>query len=357
MALLEVRKLAKHYALRRPAPWRPAPIVRAVDDVSFSVESGEVFALVGETGSGKSTIARLVMRLVDPTAGSIRIGGTDLTAMDAGALRGERRHLQMIFQDPFSSLNPRKTVRQTIETPLVVHQIGDAASRAKSVATLLDQVGLDPTYGDRYPHQLSGGQRQRVAIARAIALRPRLVVADEPVSSLDVSTRAQILNLLQDLREELGLTYLLISHDLTIVRHVADTTGVLYLGKMMEIGPTSKLFRQPLHPYTQALIDSNPVRHPRLRRPRSLLTGELPSAVNPPTGCRFHTRCPHAKPQCQTWEPHPEEAGPGHTVACHFWREIQTRRPAQGVTSTALAVAPAESATQASDGGAPGENS
>jgi peptide/nickel transport system ATP-binding protein/oligopeptide transport system ATP-binding protein len=295
--LLSVRDLAKHYAGSH------GQRVRALDGVSFDVMAGETLGIVGESGCGKSTLGRALLRLVEPSGGSVSFAGEDVLGLDRRALTRRRRDMQIVFQDPFGSLNPRHTVGAILAEPLEVHAIGDRASRAARVAELLRLVGLDPDAAGRYPHEFSGGQRQRIAIARALALEPKLVVADEPVSALDVSIQSQILNLLADLRARLGLALLFISHDLGVIRHVSDRIGVMYLGKIVEIGPAAEIFARPAHPYTQALLSAIPKPVPGRRHDRVILEGELPDPANPPAGCAFHTRCRFAMPRCAAERP------------------------------------------------------
>jgi oligopeptide transport system ATP-binding protein len=318
MRLLEVSDLAKHYPVRRGLVLgRTVGQVRAVDGVDFHLERGETLALVGESGCGKSTTARLVLRLIDPTAGSIRFEGADITTLSGQKLRALRRRMQIIFQDPYASLDPRARVGATLEEPMIVHGRGDAAERRARVAELLRVVGLAPYHAERYPHEFSGGQRQRIGIARALAVNPALVVCDEPVSALDVSIQAQVLNLLASLRDRFGLSYLFIAHDLAVVRHVADRVAVMYLGRIVETAPKRALFARPLHPYTQALLSAIPLPDPRARRERKAREGEPASPLNPPAGCRFHPRCPHAIGRCRTEAPVLRSLAPGHQAACH----------------------------------------
>ncbi|MBM3524793.1 MAG: dipeptide ABC transporter ATP-binding protein [Alphaproteobacteria bacterium] len=289
--LLEVRDLAKHYVARGAA-------LRALDGVSFDLARGEVLGIVGESGCGKSTLGRTVLRLVDPTAGTIRFDGEDITRLSRHEMVRRRRDMQIVFQDPFGSLNPRHRVAEIVGEPLEVHGVGDRASRRARVAELLALVGLPRDAGEKYPHEFSGGQRQRIAIARALALEPKLLVADEPVSALDVSIQSQIINLLAELRQRLGLAMLFISHDLSVIRHVSDRIAVMYLGRIVEIGSAAEIFDSPAHPYAQALLSAIPHTDPARRRERIILAGELPDPANPPSGCAFHTRCRHAMPRC-----------------------------------------------------------
>ncbi|HEX7819100.1 MAG TPA: ABC transporter ATP-binding protein [Sphingobium sp.] len=317
--LVSVTGLTKHYpgGARGLLGRRPA-VVRAVDGVSLSIAPGETFGLVGESGSGKSTLGRLLLHLEKPTAGHIRFAGRDLGALDRKAMRGVRRDMQMIFQDPYGSIDGRWTIGEIVAEPLTVHQAGDEGSRRERVAELLDLVGLDPVFAGRYPHQLSGGQRQRVAIARAVALEPRFIVADEAVSALDVSVRAQVINLLLDIKARLGLTYLFIGHDLHIVRHVSDRIGVMYLGRLVEVAPADELFRNPVHPYTRALIGAIPRLDVGRRTIPTPLEGEIPSPTSLPRGCRFHTRCPLVHDRCRIDEPELRSVGARHGAACHL---------------------------------------
>jgi len=308
-AMLAVRGLKKYFG---PSD-RP---VRAVDDVSFEIRQGEVLGLVGESGSGKSTIGRSVLKLLDPTAGEVVFEGVDLAPLSAGAMRPYRRHLQIIFQDPYASLNPRRRVGDALGEALSTHGLHPGPARAGRIADLLQLVGLAPEHARRFPHEFSGGQRQRIGIARALAVEPRFIVADEPVSALDVSIQAQVINLLSDLREQFGLTMLFISHDLDIVEYLCDRIVVLYLGRVMEIAPARTLYRTPLHPYTQALLAASPRPDPEARRERRLLQGEIPSPVDPPSGCVFRTRCPHAQDACAATIPPLREVAPGRFKAC-----------------------------------------
>jgi len=319
--LVQVRDLAKHFPITRGILiQRKIGSVRAVDGVSFEVKRGETLGIVGETGCGKSTTARLVMRLLDATSGAVRFDGRDITRLKGAPLKAVRREMQMIFQDPYSSLNPRKTVGSIIAEPFVIHGLHrDKGQRRSAVQELMERVGLNPEHYNRYPHEFSGGQRQRIGVARAIALRPKLLIADEPVSALDVSIQAQVLNLLRELQREFGLTLVFIAHDLSVVRHMCDRVAVMYLGKIVEIAPSDDLYGFPRHPYTGALLAAVPVADPASHgRERRLLSGDVPSPANPPKACRFHTRCPKAQELCSQQEPPLEDKGSGTLAACHF---------------------------------------
>jgi len=318
--LLQVEGLVKHFPVRTGFFGRRAH-VHAVDDVSFELAAGETLALVGESGCGKSTTGRLVLRLLDPTTGKVRFQGNDLLALGDHELRAARRDMQIIFQDPYSSLNPRMTVGQMLEEPLLLHGVAQGRRRER-VSEVLGLVGLEPEHAQRYPHQFSGGQRQRIGIARAIAAEPKLVVCDEPVSALDVSIQAQVINLLRDLQKRLGLAYLFIAHDLAVVRHISDRVAVMYLGRIVEIGTKREVFDAPRHPYTHALLSAIPIPDPRAHRDRQVLGGDVPNPVDPPSGCRFRTRCPHARERCAQETP-ALIATQSHAVACHFWKEIK----------------------------------
>lgn len=318
--LLSVNNLKHYFPVRKGVFGRVSGYVKAVDDVSLDVFPGETLGLVGESGCGKTTIGRCILRLLTPTHGSIVFDDRDLVTLNAADMRRCRRDIQIIFQDPFASLNPRMKIGKIIGEGLIIHGWGDHVSRRERVFDLLRKVGLEAEHADRYPHEFSGGQRQRIGIARALALNPRLVICDEPVSALDVSVQAQVINLLHDLQDEFGLTYLFIAHDLSVVRHFSDRVAVMYLGKIVESAASAELYRRPLHPYTQALLASVPIPDPAVRRPRILLEGDVPTPLNPPTGCRFHTRCPLGRDKtiCKTTEPEYREIVPGHFSACHF---------------------------------------
>jgi oligopeptide/dipeptide ABC transporter ATP-binding protein len=320
-ALLEVKDLVKHFVAERSVFGRPTAYIKAIDGVSFSVEAGKTLALVGESGCGKSTVSRLALRLIEPDQGRIHFEGRDLRAFDAEELRAFRRKAQIIFQNPYASLNPRMTVSQILSEPLALHELVPPAGRRERVAELLRLVGLEPRFARRYSHEFSGGQRQRIAIARALAVEPKLIICDEPVSALDVSIRSQILNLLHDLQARLGLAYIFVSHDLAVVAHIADRVAVMNLGRIVETADTEVLFASPRHPYSCALLSAIPRLRPQARR-RIVLQGEMPSALNPPSGCRFHTRCPHVIARCRTEVPELLADGAGHATACHRTGEL-----------------------------------
>lgn len=315
--LLEIRGLVKWFPVKK---WffEKKAYVKAVDDISFDIYKGETFGIAGESGCGKSTLLRTVLRLIEPTSGSICYDGKDITHMPSGSLRRIRRHMQIVFQDPYSALDGRMRVGKIIEEPLIINKLfPNKKERIARVKQLMQQVGLDPSYIDRYPHEFSGGQRQRIVIARALATNPQLLVCDEAVSALDVSVRAQVLNLLADLQEEMNLTYLFISHDLSVIEHICDRVAIMYLGKIVEIGTKEDIFSDPWHPYTKALLSAIPKVGQRDRPDRIIIQGDIPSPVNPPEGCRFHTRCPYATEQCKTVPPM-VDLGNGHLVSCHL---------------------------------------
>jgi oligopeptide/dipeptide ABC transporter ATP-binding protein len=320
--IVRVRGLLKHFPLEDSDD-----VVRAVDGVTFEIFRGETLGLVGESGCGKSTVGRCILRLIEPTAGSIEFDGRDVLATDGRKLRELRREMQIIFQDPYASLNPRMRIRDIVGEPLIIHGVKDKEERRRRVGELLKKVGLDPDYMNRYPHEFSGGQRQRIGIARSLALNPKFIIADEPVSALDVSVQAQVVNLLQDLQAEFGLTYLFISHGLAVVEHISTRVAVMYLGRIVEVASSEELYVRPLHPYTQALLSAIPVPDPTRKRKRIILTGDVPTPINPPSGCRFRTRCPAAIPECARIDPDLREISPGHTVACirvPGWTEAPT---------------------------------
>ncbi len=322
LPLIEVENLKMHFPLKEGLFARSRRAVRAVDGVSFQVMPGETIGLVGESGCGKSTLGKCIVRLHQPTEGTIRFEGQMLSALSARRLKPHRRHLQMIFQDPVESLNARHTVGQILAEPFIIHRIGDAAFRRRKVGELLAKVGLPGSAADRYPFEFSGGQRQRIGIARAIALEPRVIVCDEPVSALDVSIQSQVLNLLLDLQREMGLSYLFIAHNLAVVKHVSDRIAIMYLGRIVELAGSEEIYRDPRHPYTRALLSAIPQPDPRRRSERIVLTGDVPSPITPPSGCAFHTRCPFATERCKRETPvlRPAPDAAGHTVACHYDR-------------------------------------
>jgi oligopeptide/dipeptide ABC transporter ATP-binding protein len=317
-SVLEVRHLKKHFPVRKGLLQRVSGTVFAVDGVSFSIQGGETLGLVGESGCGKSTVGRTVLRLIEPTDGSIRIDGHDITHLGKAELRPYRRQMQIIFQDPFSSLDPRMSAGDIVAEPMRVHRIARGADVKKRVADLFERVGLRKAQMDNYPHQFSGGQRQRIGIARALALQPKLIIGDEPVSALDVSIQAQVLNLMMDLQRELGLAYLFISHNLAVVEHISHRIAVMYLGRIVEYTDKRTLFTKALHPYTESLLLAVPVPDPRVKRAKRVLQGDVPSPINPPAGCHFHTRCPYAVDRCRAETPPLREVKPGQLVACHL---------------------------------------
>ncbi|MNW26854.1 Oligopeptide transport ATP-binding protein OppF [compost metagenome] len=318
-AILEVRNLKKHYPIRKGLLAKQVGAVKAVDGVTLTVETGETLAVVGESGCGKSTTGRAILRLIEPTDGEVFFEGQDVRALSPEQLRRFRTDMQMVFQDPYASLDPRWTVQRTLEEPLLTHHSMGRNEVKSRVEELMEVVGLSPYQAHRFPHEFSGGQRQRIGIARALALNPKFIVCDEPVSALDVSIQAQVLNLMQDLQEQFGLTYMFISHDLSVVKFISDRVAVMYLGKVVELAPTAELFKEALHPYTQALMSAVPVPNPEITRQRIVLSGDVPNPENPPSGCTFHTRCPYVKDTCRSVIPELREISPGRQVACHLY--------------------------------------
>ncbi|MDN4527590.1 ABC transporter ATP-binding protein [Fictibacillus fluitans] len=317
--LVKVENLKKHFPIKGGLLGKTVGEVKAVDGVSFTIHKGETLGLVGESGCGKSTTGRMLLRLLEPSEGNVFFEGKNVLGLSLNEMRKMRREMQMVFQDPFASLNPRHTVEKILEEPLIVHGMKDSKERKKRVKELLEVVGLNSYHAKRYPHQFSGGQRQRIGIARALAVNPKLIIADEPVSALDVSIQSQVLNLLQDLQKEFGLTYLFIAHDLGVVRHISDRVGVMYLGRIVELADSEPLYDNPLHPYTQALLSAVPVPDVEIKKERIILKGDVPSPSNPPKGCAFHTRCPQAMDVCSAKRPDFREVEKGHYVACHLY--------------------------------------
>ena len=320
--LLEVKNLVKHFPVRGGVFSRVRNYVKAVDGISFDVKPGETLGLVGESGCGKSTAGRSILRLIEPTSGEINFEGENICELSNEELRKRRRQMQIIFQDPYASLNPRMTIGSIVGEPLTIHKVAKGQERKDRVEQLLHRGGLRPEHIRRYPHEFSGGQRQRIGLARALALNPKLIIGDEPVSALDVSIQAQVINLLEDLQNDLGIAYVMIAHDLAVVQHVSDRIAVLYLGKFVELAEADELVSSPKHPYTEALLSAVPVPDPTVKTERILLKGDVPSPVDPPSGCRFHTRCPYKEDLCDQEDPPMLEMSPGHTVACHFSEKI-----------------------------------
>lgn len=327
--LLEVKNLVKHFPITKGIIFsKQVGAVKAVDGISFTVNRGETLGLVGESGCGKTTTGRVILRLIEPTSGEVWFDGKNVPELRKDELRELRKDMQIIFQDPYASLNPRMTVGDIIAEPLHIHGLAKGKEREKRVQKLLDVVGLSSFHARRFPHEFSGGQRQRIGIARALAVNPKLIICDEPVSALDVSIQAQVINLLQDLQKEFGLTYLFIAHDLSVVKHISDRVAVMYLGKIVELADKERLYANPKHPYTQALLSAIPIADPTVKKERIILKGDVPSPINPPSGCRFHTRCPYAMDICKQVEPEFIDTGDGHFVACHLHPVAETAEKA-----------------------------
>lgn len=327
--LLQVKNLKKFFSKGGGFLGGPLMVTKAVDDVTFNIAKGETFGLVGESGCGKSTTGRTIIRLYEPTDGSIVFDGSDITKLSEKQLLPYRKEIQMIFQDPYASLNPRMTVSDIIGEAMDIHNLAKGKERAEIIGNLLNRVGLKPEHASRYPHEFSGGQRQRIGIARALAVQPKFIICDEPISALDVSIQAQVVNMLEDLQEEFGLTYLFIAHDLSMVKHISNKLGVMYLGQLVETGDASELYKNPQHPYTQALLSAIPVPNPRSDKHRIMLEGDVPSPINPPSGCRFRTRCKYCMAKCSEVDPKLQEIAPGHFVSCHLFengKKIETNQ-------------------------------
>ncbi len=333
--LLEVKNLVKYFPVRGGVFSRVRNYVKAVDGISFEVKPGETLGLVGESGCGKSTAGRSILRLIEPTSGEINFEGENICDLNNEELRKRRRQMQIIFQDPYASLNPRMTIGSIVGEPLTIHNVAKGQERKDKVEQLLHRVGLRPEHIRRYPHEFSGGQRQRIGLARALALNPKLIIGDEPVSALDVSIQAQVINLLEDLQKDLGIAYVMIAHDLAVVQHVSDRIAVMYLGKIVELAEADELVSSPKHPYTEALLSAVPVPDPTVKTERILLKGDVPSPVNPPSGCRFHTRCPYKEDICEQEDPPMLEMSPGHTVACHLSDKIYGNSGSSGDSAAA----------------------
>jgi oligopeptide/dipeptide ABC transporter ATP-binding protein len=331
MALLEVKDLKQHFAIKKGFLGEKKT-VKAVDGVSFKIEQGETLGIVGESGCGKSSLGRTILQLIKPTSGEIIFGGREITHLSRSEMKDIRKDMQIVFQDPYASLNPRSTIRSILETPLIVHGMKSKIERMKIIENIIDKIGIRKEQLDRYPHEFSGGQRQRIGIARALTLNPKLIIADEPVSALDVSVQSQVLNLMKDLQKEFNLSYIFISHDLSVVQHISDRVAVMYLGKIVEMAEVEELYKNPLHPYTKALLSAVPLPDPTKKRERIILQGDLPSPVNPPSGCPFHTRCPVATPECKNEVPQLREKEMSHWAACIHVQPGQTQKKQSSIS-------------------------